>query len=463
MTPVYFVWLTPELFNFTLVLARVLPLELQTDRAAAGLPRHARLERFLRSPRSDYAAPSLLGIATFSKPTHILLMLPIGGDWRSSAREVAAARADGVCFSVVVVGLFGAERGDRPASSAIRAATQDLLLATTGFPFANTWETFDNRGVSVATDAVPFDILLHRDTAPVLALEPAATSRWAATAAFCRTSSRGLSPWPCSSCAGRSAGPGSGWLPRGLVFGAVALMCYMPYTYSGGGGPVGNRYFLSFYPLFLFLMPRDSQRLADRDRPRRRRALHRQDPAEPVLLVVQSGEHAKAGPLRLLPIERTLLNDLPVSADADARGVRSAAVRRPGVFHGRRRVSAGGGWLLGARRVPRRHPPACARDVEAPTSATCRCASARSASRSPTAGAEPRGLSAGGIGSGWIWRRVKCASFRYRPGAGVPYKPSRFPTNFVYGLSVSSSAGFVPFLHDSSNPTAAIWARCVQA
>ena len=29
----------------------------------------------------------------------------------------------------------------------------------------------------------------------------------------------------------------------------------MGYTYSGGGGPVGNRYFLSFYPLFLFLMP----------------------------------------------------------------------------------------------------------------------------------------------------------------------------------------------------------------
>ena len=36
----------------------------------------------------------------------------------------------------------------------------------------------------------------------------------------------------------------------------LALLAYMPYTYSGGGGPIGNRYFLSFYPLFLFLMPR---------------------------------------------------------------------------------------------------------------------------------------------------------------------------------------------------------------
>ena len=32
-------------------------------------------------------------------------------------------------------------------------------------------------------------------------------------------------------------------------------MLYMPFTYSGGGGPVGNRYFLGVYPVFLFLTP----------------------------------------------------------------------------------------------------------------------------------------------------------------------------------------------------------------
>ena len=35
----------------------------------------------------------------------------------------------------------------------------------------------------------------------------------------------------------------------------VTLLLLTPFTYSGGGGPVGNRYFLSFYPLFLFLTP----------------------------------------------------------------------------------------------------------------------------------------------------------------------------------------------------------------
>ena len=28
-----------------------------------------------------------------------------------------------------------------------------------------------------------------------------------------------------------------------------------PFTWNGGGGPVGSRYFLPFYALFLFLIP----------------------------------------------------------------------------------------------------------------------------------------------------------------------------------------------------------------
>ena len=46
------------------------------------------------------------------------------------------------------------------------------------------------------------------------------------------------------------------WLIAGAaVVSAVGLLVYMPYTYSGGGGPVGNRYYMSFYPLFLFVTP----------------------------------------------------------------------------------------------------------------------------------------------------------------------------------------------------------------
>ena len=46
------------------------------------------------------------------------------------------------------------------------------------------------------------------------------------------------------------------WLTFGAGIGsAIAFILYMPFTYSGGGGPVGNRYFLGVYPVFLFLTP----------------------------------------------------------------------------------------------------------------------------------------------------------------------------------------------------------------
>jgi hypothetical protein len=36
-------------------------------------------------------------------------------------------------------------------------------------------------------------------------------------------------------------------------------------------------------------------------------------------------------------------------------------------------------------------------------------------------------------------------------GAGVPYKPARFPTNYVYSVSLGAREGFVPFLDDTTN------------
>ena len=61
------------------------------------------------------------------------------------------------------------------------------------------------------------------------------------------------------------------------------------------------------------------------------------------------------------------------------------------------------------------------------------------------------------VSGGWDRVRLDLAPNEVRvvqvsAGSGVPYKPARYPTSFVYGFSISSSAGFVPFLHDSSNP-----------
>jgi hypothetical protein len=41
----------------------------------------------------------------------------------------------------------------------------------------------------------------------------------------------------------------------GVVVSAIVTLVYLPWTWSGGGGPLGNRYISSVYPLALFLLP----------------------------------------------------------------------------------------------------------------------------------------------------------------------------------------------------------------
>jgi hypothetical protein len=40
-----------------------------------------------------------------------------------------------------------------------------------------------------------------------------------------------------------------------LVGSVAGVLVFFPYTWNGGGGPPGNRYFIGFYPLTLFLLP----------------------------------------------------------------------------------------------------------------------------------------------------------------------------------------------------------------
>ena len=76
-------------------------------------------------------------------------------------------------------------------------------------------------------------------------------------------------------------------------------MVWIPYNYFGGGGVLGNRYFMSTYGLLLFLLPPDR---VDWRRARavvRRRALHCADRLERVLGVVQSGRTRQERPAAL--------------------------------------------------------------------------------------------------------------------------------------------------------------------
>jgi hypothetical protein len=454
VVPIYFVWLAPELFNFSLVLyAFVLTTSKWINRSASGeavqLQAPSRFDRFLRSARSDYVAAVLLGVATFSKPTHVLLVLPFAA-LLLVRRELSRLVVAGALFTIVVAGLFAwnaAITGELNYQGGYRKSFQ----SATGYPFANTVETFDNIGQTTATNAVPLDILLHRDTATVLL--------WNLFYfVFGRYS--GLLPYffPGVLAIGlflASRRDREAWqwiIAAGLAFSVVVLIAYMPYTYSGGGGPIGNRYFLSFYPLFLFLMPTVRT-------------------VRPVLVALAIGalftaklvlnpfytsfnpsEHAKAGPLRMLPIELTLLNDLPVGADAD-RARRSLGGIPPVAAYfvdaGSYLPEGDSFWVRGRSRADVvLRAPATASEGGQPTSLRI----SRLALEITNGPVRNRVVLAAGL------RRVtldlapgEVRAVDFKPGGGVPYKPAQYPTNYVYTFSASTSAGFVPFLQEADS------------
>ena len=74
VVPVYFVWITPELFNFSLIVLAYTCWLFKEVADSSTVPRGA---RWLLSPSTDIGAAVLLGMATFSKPSNLLLFIPI--------------------------------------------------------------------------------------------------------------------------------------------------------------------------------------------------------------------------------------------------------------------------------------------------------------------------------------------------------------------------------------------------
>ncbi len=97
VAPAYFVWITPELFNFSLVLLGYF-CWLYKEVAAPGSP--PRGTTWLFGPGSDLAAAALLGVATFSKPSNLLLILPLLA-WLLAKRQWRRLILAGVLFGAV--------------------------------------------------------------------------------------------------------------------------------------------------------------------------------------------------------------------------------------------------------------------------------------------------------------------------------------------------------------------------
>ena len=441
VVPVYFVWLTPELFNFSVALWA---LFLWCYKEAADGSGAGSLARYLRGPRSDYLAAALIGVLTFSKPTHAILMVPLGllilarRQWGRLAGVVLAwTLLTGGLFlaNAAITGEFNYQGGDRKT-----------FYGSRGFPFANERETFDNIGPSQRLEAVlPGRVLVTRHSLTVFRHN---------VGYFVFGRSSGLLPYffpgVLSALLFLAAGGRKPWqwLAGATIVGAmVMLLVLTPFTYSGGGGPVGNRYFLSFYPLFLFLTPA----LAGVRGAVVALAIGALFTAKILLNPFYSsfhpGEHLKAGAQRWLPLELTLLQDLPMVVNPD-RSKRLLGGTPPvlAYFPDDNAYNPEGDsfWVKGKSRaeIILRAPVVDAGSGQFVTKAIRRLGveiqNGELADRvTVSTGRESRTLE---------MKPEEVAVLHLAVEDGVPYYRIEQPTSFVYTVSIKTSSGFVPFL-----------------
>ncbi len=441
VVPVYFVWLTPELFNVSLVFCAVF---LWCYKEAAVDSAGAAGGRFLQSARSDYLAATLVGILTFSKPPHAILMMPLvilavsRRQWR---------RAVGMCvmWTLLAGGLFVANAAITGEFN-YQGGDRKTFYGRDGFPFANDRETFESIGPVRGRESVMVaDVLANRHTFTVFrhnllyfivgrfgGLVPYFFPGVLSAVLFLVTTRR--RPWQ--------------WLVVASLAGAALfLLLITPFTYSGGGGPVGNRYFLSFYPLFLFLTPPLAGFGAATVGLSVGALFTAQILLNPIFSSLHPGEHTKSGPLHWLPIELTLLNDLPMAFDAD-RSKRPLAGNPPvlAYFPDDNAYPPEGDvfWVKGKSRtdVILRAPVVNVGEGRFVTKAIVMLSidvlnGADPSQVTVSTGAESRTLA---------MQSAEAAHVTLRVEPGVPYHRDENPTSYLYVVSIRNTAGFVPFL-----------------
>ena len=308
--PVYGVFLTPEVFNFALVFVAYF-LWLYKEVRPPGRT------GTLTSTGSDIAAAVLLGIAIYSKPTHALLIGPLVL-WAWARRRFWLGAVTGMVCAAVAASLFAANAavtGEFNYQGGDRKSFVSSPDAEPHFPFdAYGMDAWSRRGVAMSTnDSDTENVLADFGNRFVHNAGYFVAGRHFGFVPYFFPGVVALLLWVVSDERAR--------LWRVLVFAAVAasavaLLVYAPFTWSGGGGPPGNRYFMSVYAALFFLTP----------------PLPSVAPAliawiggslfvakmviDPFYAAKFPQIEAERGFVRRLPVELTMANDLPIMLDS---------------------------------------------------------------------------------------------------------------------------------------------------
>ena len=347
IVPLYLWWLSSDMFNLAGVCGAYF-LWFYKDVAPSAT---TRIGVWLRGPKSDLVAALLLGLVIFSKPwpNPLLILPPVIHLWRQGRLAhgiavgflAAAVSWAGFGLNAVVSGELNYQGG------------LDRRYVAGEFPFepGNQW---NDLGVSMSTDSIvvedplevrEFATLVYHNVRYFLVgrhfgFLPFFFPGVVAVVLFLITYSRAR-VWQ--------------WVTLGVtVLAAVTLVIYMPFTWSGGGGPSGNRYFLSVYPLFLFLTPPLRTHWTTIGAWLGGMLFIGHILVDPFVSAKQTYLGPERGLLRQLPVELTTVLDLPVMLDAPRARVRYGQEPPMQLYfldHNASLPEPPGIWIHGSRRA----------------------------------------------------------------------------------------------------------------
>jgi hypothetical protein len=238
ITPLYAFWLTSDTLNLTLVF-----LAFACTVAPPGEPQ--------KSLRLRLLGMLLLAAAIYSKPLNAPLALPLAlatGSYRETAwlGRLAGIATGVLLFFIITAAITGEmnyQGGDRKTFYG-------------AYPYDTAGHTFDSAGIALATETLQTPVGGEGRMASLPA------NAWY----FLVGRHFGLLPfgWPwlvvvCWWAVSERRKMVWQWMLLAAIAAAsIATLVWLPYTWAGGGGPVGNRYFLSLAASLFFLVPRIS-------------------------------------------------------------------------------------------------------------------------------------------------------------------------------------------------------------
>jgi hypothetical protein len=309
-TPVYLVWPTPEITGLCLITAALAAW-------AAGRP---------------LLAAVLFGVAGYLKPPNVLMAAPLGIEpllprqgeplGRGIARQAGESLRRGAVLAATAACLYGLNAA---ATGELNYQGGDRKTFYGRFPFDAAGSTFDDSGAWMTTNQVG-PLVAGRDDASVTeqsgpARNPAEmresfawnlvyfwVGRFGGAIAYFLPAVAALGLFLLGGPRDRA-----GWLALvSIVLSWLAYIWIIPDNWYGGGGTVGNRYFLNLLPGFLFLVPARRAKWVAVAGVAGAAVFLAPLLLSPVRHSLRPGDHAARGVLRALPAELTMLNDLSV-------------------------------------------------------------------------------------------------------------------------------------------------------